>query len=686
MRSRFFSIIIALLFLPLAFLVYTPAASAQTSGNQPPRLKRADSFLGIHFDFHAGDDCTEIGKYVTPEMIEQIIDAVHPDYIQCDCKGHRGLCSYPTKVGNPAPGFVRDQLRIWREVTARRGVALYLHYSGVWDTEACKKHPEWARVDENGKPDPDKTSVFGPYADKLLIPQLRELANEYGVDGVWVDGECWATVRDYSAPALKLFREKTGISAVPKKPGDPSWYEFSEFCRDGFRSYLNHYVTELHRTNPNFQIASNWAFTSLMPEPVSAPIDFISGDFSARNSVNAGRLEGRCMVHQGKPWDLMAWSFTWTDGLYNTKTVPQLQREAATVLALGGGFQAYFPQKRDGSVRLWQQTELMSEVAKFCRARQEFCHKAEPVPQVALLYSTGAYYRKCANVFAPWGGELTALNGILQSLLDSHNSVDIVMEHHLKGRMGNYPLIVIPEWEYLAPEFRNDLLSYVRGGGNLLLIGPASAALFEKELDVKLLGKPSTKLAALSYGGWIAGLNTPVQQVEPGNSAKPFGKLYDLGLGYIGVNDTAGPSWTAATITPFGQGKIAAAWLNLGERYMNNATPTARDFLEGLVRDLFPNPVVEISGSHTVDVSVARKNGRLMVNLVNTAGPHSNSVVNVFDEIPPVGPLTVSIRSDQKPRNVIVQPGARKIAWDYTGGKVRLTLPKLEIHDIIVVE
>ena len=85
---------------------------------QPKRLKRADSFLGVHFDFHAGPDCTEIGKNTTREMIENIIHLVGPDYLQIGCKGHRGLSSYPTQVGNQAPGFVGDPLRLWRQVTA----------------------------------------------------------------------------------------------------------------------------------------------------------------------------------------------------------------------------------------------------------------------------------------------------------------------------------------------------------------------------------------------------------------------------------------------------------------------------------------------------------------------------------------------------------------------------------------
>ena len=149
----------------------------------PPRMKRSDAFLGIHFDFHAGEDCDRVGAQTTREMVELVIDKVQPDYIQIDCKGHRGYSSYPTKVGNPAPGFVGDPLRVWRDVTRERGIALFMHYSGVWDYHAVSTHPQWAAVNADGKPNNKATSVFGPYVDMLMIPQLRELAGEYAVDG-----------------------------------------------------------------------------------------------------------------------------------------------------------------------------------------------------------------------------------------------------------------------------------------------------------------------------------------------------------------------------------------------------------------------------------------------------------------------------------------------------------------------
>ncbi|MCY3022771.1 MAG: hypothetical protein NTW87_27650 [Planctomycetota bacterium] len=646
----------------------------------PRRLRRSESFLGIHFDFHAGDDCKQIGKNVTRAMIAQIVTQVRPDYVQCDCKGHRGLSSYPTKAGHPAPGFVRDPLRIWREVTAKHGVALYLHYSGVWDNEACKRHPDWARIDEKGKRDDKITSVFGPYADKLLISQLKELCDDYGVDGVWVDGECWATLPDYAPHVIQAFREATGIRNIPRKPDDPHYYEFLEFCREGFRRYLRHYVDEMHRHNPGFQIASNWAYSSFMPEPVKIGVDFISGDYSMQDSVNAARLEGRCMARQGRPWDLMAWSFSgkWEDHCRSTKTIPQLQREAAIVLALGGGFQAYITQKRDGSVRLWTM-KLMAEVAKFCRARQRFCHRAEAVPQIALLNSGPAYYRKSKNLLRPWGGELVPLSGVLNALLDAQNPVEILSEHHLTGRMREYPLIVVPESEYLVSSFRSKLLDYVRSGGSLLLIGPRCAAMFKGELGVRFAGKPTAKQQWLEHNGWLGGIGSGSQPVKLSGGAAAFGRLYD-------EDDDAGPWHIAASIRKLGRGRIAATYFSFGERYRKASTAVARDFLNAMVRELFPKPIVEVRGSHCVDVSANRMNGTLSINLVNTAGPHTDKEVYAFDEIPPVGPLSITIRPGFTPRKITVQPAGRAAPFTARRGQVLLTLPRLEIHDILCVE
>jgi len=607
-------------------------------------------------------------------MIENIINQVHPDYIQIDCKGHRGLSSYPTQVGHAAPGFVGDPLRLWRQVTAEQGVALYMHYSGVWDSEAIIRHPDWAAVNANGKVNKNATSFFGPYADRLLVPQLRELAEDYGVDGAWIDGECWASVPDYGQAALTAFRKATGSAEVPRKPGDPHWFEFLQFHREAFRRYLRHYIAEMRRTHPDFQICSNWAYTDHMAERVSAPVDFLSGDYSPDNSVNSARLSARYLARQGKPWDLMAWSFSRRTGKTGTnqKTAIQLQREAAVVLALGGGFQAYFKQKRDGSV-YDERVPVMAEVAKFCRARQSICHRAEMVPQVALLLSTAGHYRRINGLF---NRDLSQISGVLQALLESQQCVEVLGEHHLAGRMSQYPLIIVPEWKYLDPAFQDDLLAYVRAGGNLLLIGPGAAAMFQTQLDVAFEGPPKSETHYLAHNKSLVATKGPVQLTRLGPKAHAFGQVH--------TSEKSGSgSQPAASIASLGNGKIAATYFSFGQGYATTRDEVARRFLNGLVHRLFPEPIVQVEGSKGVDVSLAINHGRLLVNLVNTAGPHQTEPV--VDDIPLVGPLRVTIRQSVKPSRITLEPGGESLPFEFQNGLVRLTVPRVVIHEIIVI-
>jgi hypothetical protein len=649
------------------------------AGRPPKRLRRDESFFGIHFDLHARQSDDKIGKNVTPQMVTNIIEKVRPDYLQCDCKGHPGISSYPTEVDNRADGYIGDQLKIWRDITARHGVALYMHYSGVWDSTAVKEHPEWACVNSNGKRDDRMTSVFGPYVDELLIPQLKELTDKYNVDGVWVDGECWAVKHDWSDAAIKAFKKQTGIEKVPRKASDPHYLEYTQFCRDGFRKYFDHYVTELHKHDPGFQICGNWAFSSFMPEPVSIDVDFLSGDFSPNDAVNSARIEGRCLRSQGRAWDLMSWSFyRASDGARSTKTPLQLQQEAAVVLALGGGYQAYFKQKRDLSIYDWQ-VDIMAAVAEFCRARQRFCHKAEPVPQIALVYSGAATYRNSSRLFGSWAGVLSPLDGILRALLNNQYSVEVLAEHHLTGNMHKYPLIVIPEWDYLERDFISELITYTRNGGSLLVIGPKAALMFKEHLGVTFEGNPRDKIQWLDYKGSLGAFKALSQSIEPAPDTGSFGRLFSQ-------NDVKGDYEVAASISKLGSGKIAAVYFDFGRRYKTAATSVARDFLGGLVKRLFRQPVVEVTGSHSVDVSVNTIDGKLAVNLVNTAGPHDDNSIHVFDDIPGLGPLEVKIRTENRPERVLLQPAGKKLPFEYHDGVAELTLPMLKIYDILIVE
>jgi hypothetical protein len=127
-------------------------------------------------------------------------------------------------------------------------------------------------------------------------------------------------------------------------------------------------------------------------------------------------------------------------------------------------------------------------------------------------------------------------------------------------------------------------------------------------------------------------------------------------------------------------------YFSFSQSYLADRSAAKRTFLDVLARRLFPNPLVEVDGSSDVDVAVNRVGQRLSINLVNTAGPHADRQSPIHDSLPPVGPLTITIRMDQKPGRVTLEPGGTEMVFEHQNGQVKVTLSKLDIHNVVVIE
>jgi len=648
--------------------------------NATASIKSINRFFGIHIDFHAGEYSTEVGKSLTEEMVDSMLTLVKPDFLQVDCKGHPGYSSYPTKVGTPAPGILKDPLRIFRTVTAKHHIPLYVHYSGVQDHRAIELHPDWGNINSKGEADKSNTSLFSSYADELMIPQLKELITNYKIDGAWVDGDCWSAQPDYGTTALTAFKKETGLSTIPISPKDSGYYTFMDFNRKKFKEYVSHYVDAIHQFAPSFLITSNWSFSSMMPEKVDRHVDFLSGDMATRDYVANAAFEARCLAPQGKPWDLMAWGFTfdWESNVGTYKSAVQLKQEAANVLAMGGGFQLYYPQNYDASIKNWK-IKTMADVAKFCRERQVFTYGAVPVPQIVMLHSTEGFKHKVEGLYNNSSGIFDEEEGDLNALLDGQNCLEILMEYSLEDRMKDYKLIVIPEWDYIAPAFIGKLEAYVKDGGNLLLLGAKTAKLFEQGLGVNFINYLEKKMLNLGYKNDIATVMGDYQQVTLKEGTKGFGSFYT-------EQDLRFPDGIPASVCKLGKGKIAAVYISLGSNYQKRKAPVMREFLSGLVKELLPEPLLTVTGSHLVNITLNKLGDSYAINLVNMAGEHADKNVFAYDELPAIGPLEIILQLAKKPKKVMLQPENIEVNYIYKDGKISIVIPALAIHSIVIID
>jgi hypothetical protein len=302
----------------------------------------------------------------------------------------------------------------------------------------------------------------------------------------------------------------------------------------------------------------------------------------------------------------MAWSFTYDGetGAQITKSPVQLMQAAATVISMGGGFQLYFQQNRDASLRPLN-FDLMKQVAGFCRARQPFCKNAVAIPQIALLYSSANFHRNSKDLYQNTSRINNPIKGMLNILLDGQNTVEILMEHNLKDRINEYPLVIIPECEYLTDEFKSELLGYVNNGGNLLIVGPNAVKMFPDQLKVKLSDSATYSTKNIAWNGQMAGINSLFQPFIAEKSVETWGAIYNAA-------DFRFASTPAATITSYGKGKIAGVYFNIGRNYLKMTNPVYRDFINSLVKKLFPDPKVSVSGSENVAVTINKLGDKLV--------------------------------------------------------------------------
>ncbi len=642
---------------------------------------RKDSFFGLHFDFHAHPDtCPRpIGDTLSEADIREICTLLHPDFLQIDCKGHPGWASYPSETGNAMPVFAGDPLALWRRVTREEDVALYLHYSGVIDANYCEKHPEEAILRADGTRSEGgmaSTRTAGVYVDEQLIPQLKELALKYGVNGVWVDGDCWGTHADFDPRTVKMFEEATGIrlnGKLPSEPDDPYYDEYREFCRELFRAYVRKYVNALHEVCPGFQVASNWAYTDHMPEKVSSDADFISGDFSPEDSLNTARYAARAIAQQNKTWDLMAWNFRCSDGYSCPKHPVQIMQEAASVISLGGGFQNYITQYRDGSPRM-EQIRLMKPLADFMRAREKYCFRGRAKHQVAVLLSTFDRHKESSSLFSRNGME--KIMGLTVLLCDCAHSTEVVSEHTLEGHYADYPVVAIPElYSGLEEKTVRELLAYAENGGSLLLTGQHTCEIFAAAGAPFTVGEKSGKQRLFTLDGCHFGSVHDARSVTA-ERAEAVAFVADSGRD---------EKQTLAAVISYGKGKIAVLGADLGSAYNARAQYLHRNVINALLDKLYVPAVRLLSCEGRLEITDLIKDGREYIQLVNVNGAHSDPTGATEDSILPCRGVTLSAETAERPSALILRPSGETLAFTYRDGRAETTVPRVDIHEIIEI-
>ena len=141
-----------------------------------------------------------------------------------------------------------------------------------------------------------------------------------------------------------------------------------------------------------------------------------------------------------------------------------------------------------------------------------------------------------------------------------------------------------------------------------------------------------------------------------------------------------------ATVRQLGLGRIAGVYFDFGQSYISSRTTISQQFLQDMVEALFPNPIVKINGNPNIEVVLRQRGDELLINLINLNGPHDNETVCVYDDIPAVLDISMAINVGDEPSSVILAPENIEMDFSYENGVIKLVVPEVKIHQIIVVK
>jgi hypothetical protein len=643
----------------------------------PDRHWHDRALFGLHFDLHAKRWEREHGATLQLEALGQLLDAVRPDFVQCDAKGHDGLTTWPTRVGTSAPDLAADSVAIYRQATAERGIPLVVHYSGVWDDEAIISHPEWAVVGPDGVRSTAATSFTSRYAEDLMIPQLLELV-EAGVDGAWVDGENWASRPDWSAATQTAFRIETGFRGdVPTARGQRGWLEWLEFNRTLFRRHIARYRAAVRERAPEVTVVSNWANTLRMPDPMGADRpDYISGDFAPTFGLEDALPEAAFLDSRGVPWDLMIWSFTSVARSRNSwamKEPEHLAQEAGLILARGGAVALYDQPARLGGPFAWH-TPLLAGLAEFTRAHGAL----EPGVSAAdtlVFMNPAEHWRQLDELFA-YTGVIESARGAAYALADLHRPFDLAtLDDDLDWSA--YTTIVLPEQGDLSGHVER-LTDWVRAGGHLVVTGADESRLGSELLGVEFGERIDHEWTHLETARVrtvpVPGPWRPVRASGAEVLLVAAEEDFDPGQSNAAA---AAPAVARARV---GEGAVTSTALALFEAFRASRYPELRRTLGDLLAPPTEVAVLETDAPSWIWMSLRRNATGTVLHLVNTNSgrPLSPSAPSV-GEIPVVADFSVRLRG-ARPVDVAVAPSGDPLDWDHADGVTTLRISGLHLH------
>ncbi len=665
-------------------------------------------FRQIHLDFHTAPEIPDVGAGFDADVFGDTLAKARVNWVTLFAKCHHGMSYYPTKAGVMHPSLKFDLLGAQIEACKKRGIATPVYLSVRVDQHIGLTRPDLICRLEDGRlwgPSAHEASWYQvcmnntEYVD-YLAAQTEEVLREYDADGLFYDMCYYPPDPGCFCEKCLARLEKSGHSRDDKAAHRQQTYDI-------MREYTTRLATLCRQLRPNATTFFNARVTSAVYRELDV---FTQLEIESLTTGGWGYhffpTWARLVRTYPRPIQGMTARFhkSWAD-FGGLKTVPQLDYEAATILAAGGVINIGDQLHPRGTLDKGAY-QVIGEVFAKLEALEPVCQGAQPLADIAVLLLPATQVQgsglaggmNIAKVSAGFEGAAATL----AALKHQWNG-----ETPDRDNLGNYKLVIIPDDGLLDDQMTAKLAKFQAGGGAVLFSHQATLSGGEFQMphspvrylgpcpwnpsymrlgDVLGAGEPDTEFVNYQAGSYV----------EAASGAKVLGEVWQPYFNRAPGHFSSHAQTPADKPTGFpvavlsGDDKTAYVYAALFQGYREDGFYLYKNIARRLLDTLLPEPLVRPLQNvpAAMEISVLRQpaKSRLIVHLISFQ-PQRRTAANEFiEDAVPVCRVEFALRTEAAPSRVHLFPSGEELPFMQEGRYCRVTIPTVTIHQTVVFE
>ena len=648
----------------------------------------------IHLDFHTSPLIPGVGQDFDARTFARTMQAAHVESVTVFAKCHHGHLYYATRHPARHPTLPPRLDLLGGQVKALHalGIRAPIYISVLLDEFAAAQHPEWVARR------PDGTTVgggplqaawrvmdmAGPYQE-YLADQVREVLHRFQpVDGIFFD-ICFDV--ESCTPAALSGMTREGLD--PESPEDRKRYAASVT-----QAYLRRFSRMVVESSPRATVYFN-----------SRPLGGLTQDLRWMTHVEIEALPTggwgylyfpknvRYARTFGRPTMGMTARFhkSWAD-FGGLKPTAALRYEVSQMLA-HGSVCSIGDQMHPRGVLDPAAYQLIGDAYAHAEACEPWTKGARPVAQIGV-FMTGLGQARYHE--EPGGSN----DGAVRMLSQLKHQFDLI---GADAPLERYRLVILPDSIPVDEDLAGRLRAFLKGGGSLLLSGTsgldAQGQPVLREAGVRANGMSPFAVSYVRLGNAISHgaaatdhvMYEPSVRILPAAGASVLAKVvepyFDRTWRHFSSHHQTPPrpeaSRWAAVVRKASVISIAYPIFKL---YGTHANLAARSLVENCIRLLLPDRLVEIDAPSAAEVTVTRQGSRRIVHLLYYPADRRTADLDIAEDTVPLRNVPLSLLSEKPPRRVYCAPSGQPLIHDYGNGRVRVVVPVVEGHQMVVVE